>query len=91
MTKLTANFCSFLNVPKIYIKILKMMRFKFIYIYIYIYDFFHVVIQALVIQWNTCLNDSGDYMQVQCVPSDIHVPQLELNSWQHSVTIYFET
>jgi len=38
-----------------YIKILKMMRFKFIYIW----DFFHVGIQALVLQWNTCLNDSG--------------------------------
>jgi hypothetical protein len=75
MTKLIANFRSFLNVPKIYIKILKMMRFKFIYIYIY--DFFHAVIQALVLQWNTCLNDSGDYMQVRCVPSDTHVPQSE--------------
>ena len=29
MTKLIVAFCSFSNAPKIYIKILKMMRFKF--------------------------------------------------------------
>ena len=42
MTKLIVAFCSFSNVPKIYIKILKMMRFNYIYIHththIYIID-----------------------------------------------------
>jgi hypothetical protein len=35
-------------------------------------DFFYIVIQALVPRWGKCLNVSGDYADVWCVPSATH-------------------
>jgi hypothetical protein len=38
--------------------------------------FFNSGIQALVPQWDKCLNTDGDCVEVRCVPSATHVPSI---------------
>jgi hypothetical protein len=37
-------------------------------------DFFYVGIQAMMSLWYKCLNVSGDYVGIWCIPSATHVP-----------------